>query len=190
MILGNRRNCIHDDVRVRVAGLNGLYECGIVGDKIANLHTGIVGAEGHDDPARFHLRDGLRDSIGVAVLFKGHDALIQSRLGADALFRAELLQGDQAIVIQADGVGITQKQHIVQVVVTGIGGFGQESGRRFVDLIMVGQVIVRGFFLTGSSTRRRSFRLFAALEEGQRDADGQQSGQCADDADQNGLFLH
>ena len=46
----------------------------------------------------------------VGILLKGNDALVERYLGADALFGAELLQGDEAVVIEADGVGIAQKR--------------------------------------------------------------------------------
>ena len=62
----------------------------------------------------------------VGILLKGNDALVERYLGADALFGAELLQGDEAVVIEADGVGIAQKKGVVQIVRAGVGGLRQQ----------------------------------------------------------------
>ena len=72
----------------------------------------------------------------VGILLKGNDALVERDLGADALFGAELLQGDEAVVIEADGVGIAQKKGVVQIVRAGVGGLRQQSGGGVVDLVV------------------------------------------------------
>ena len=76
----------------------------------------------------------------VGILLKGNDALVERDLGADALFGAELLQGDEAVVIEADGVGIAQKEGVVQIVRAGVGGLRQQSGGGVVDLVVARQV--------------------------------------------------
>lgn len=124
----------------------------------------------------------------VGVLLKGNDALAERDLSADALFGAELLQGDEAVVIEADGVGIAQKEGVVQIVRAGVGGLRQQSGGGVVDLVVARQVFAGG---SGSLCRLRDGggRLLL-FEEGGGDAEGQQHRQHAEDADQNGPMLH
>ena len=106
VIFRDGRHCVHDDVCVRVAGLNGLHQRRVVGDKLVDLHAGIVGAKRQHHTAGLHLGDGFGDGIMIAVVLKGHDAIVQCSLRTDALFGAELLQRDQAVVVQAYRIGI------------------------------------------------------------------------------------
>ena len=185
----DRRHRVDDDVGVGVALLDGLDEGRVVGDEVRDFHPGVVGAEGHDHTARLHHGHRLRDGVMVGILLKGNDALVERDLGADALFGAELLQGDEAVVIEADGVGIAQKKGVVQIVRAGVGGLRQQSGGGVVDLVVARQVFAGG----GVCHRLRDGggRLLAALfEEGGGDAEGQQHRQHAEDADQNGPMLH
>lgn len=125
----------------------------------------------------------------VGILLKGNDALVERDLGADALFGAELLQRDEAVVVEADGVGIAQKKGVVQIVRAGVGGLRQQSGGGVVDLVVARQVFAGG----GVCHRLRDGggRLPTALfEEDGGDAEGQQHRQHAEDADQNGPMLH
>ena len=185
----DRRHRVDDDVGVGVALLDGLDEGRVVGDEVRDFHPGVVGAEGHDHTAGLHHGHRLRDGVVVGILLKGNDALVERDLGADALFGAELLQGDEAVVIEADGVGIAQKKGVVQIVRAGVGGLRQQSGGGVVDLVVARQVFAGG----GVCHRLRDGggRLLAALfEEGGGDAEGQQHRQHAEDADQNGPMLH
>ena len=185
----DRRHRVDDDVGVGVALLDGLDEGRVVGDEVRDFHPGVVGAEGHDHTARLHHGHRLRDGVVVGVLLKGNDALVERDLGADALFGAELLQGDEAVVIEADGVGIAQKEGVVQIVRTGVGGLRQQGGGGVVDLVMARQVFAGGGVCHG--LRDGGGRLLAALfEKGGGDAEGQQHRQHAEDADQNGPMLH
>ena len=186
----DRRHRVDDDVGVGVALLDGLDEGRVVGDEVRDFHPGVVGAEGHDHTAGLHHGHRLRDGVMVGILLKGNDALVERDLGADALFGAELLQGDEAVVIEADGVGIAQKKGVVQIVRAGVGGLRQQSGGGVVDLVVARQVFAGG---SGSLCRLRDGggRLLAALfEKGGGDAEGQQHRQHAEDADQNGPMLH
>ena len=185
----DRRHRVNDDVGVGIALLDGLDEGRVVGDEVRDFHPGVVGAEGHDHTAGLHHGHRLRDGVVVGVLLKGNDALAERDLGADALFGAELLQGDEAVVIEADGVGIAQKKGVVQIVRAGVGGLRQQSGGGVVDLVVARQVFAGG----GVCHRLRDGggRLLAALfEEDGGDAEGQQHRQHAEDADQNGPMLH
>ena len=184
----DRRHRVDDDVGVGVALLDGLDEGRVVGDEVRDFHPGVVGAEGHDHTAGLHHGHRLRDGVVVGILLKGNDALVERYLGADALFGAELLQGDEAVVIEADGVGIAQKKGVVQIVRAGVGGLRQQSGGGVVDLVVARQVFAGG---SGSlcRLRDRGGRLLL-FEEGGGDAEGQQHRQHAEDADQNGPMLH
>ena len=184
----DRRHRVDDDVGVGVALLDGLDEGRVVGDEVRDFHPGVVGAEGHDHTAGLHHGHRLRDGVVVGVLLKGNDALAERDLSADALFGAELLQGDEAVVIEADGVGIAQKEGVVQIVRAGVGGLRQQSGGGVVDLVVARQVFAGG---SGSLCRLRDGggRLLL-FEEGGGDAEGQQHRQHAEDADQNGPMLH
>ena len=185
----DRRHRVDDDVGVGVALLDGLDEGRVVGDEVRDFHPGVVGAEGHDHTARLHHGHRLRDGVVVGVLLKGNDALVERDLGADALFGAELLQGDEAVVIEADGVGVAQKEGVVQIVRAGVGGLRQQSSGGVVDLVVARQVFAGGGVCHG--LRDGGGRLLAALfEEGGGDAEGQQHRQHAEDADQNGPMLH
>ena len=185
----DRRHRVDDDVGVRVALLDGLNEGRVVGDEVSDFHAGVVGAEGHDHPAGLHLSHRLRDGVVVGVLLKGNDALAERGLSADALFGAELLQGDEAVVVEADSVGIAQKEGVVQIVRASVGGLRQQSGGGVVDLVVARQVFAGGGVCHG--LRDGGSRLLAALfEKGGGDAEGQQHRQHAEDADQNGPMLH
>ena len=184
----DRRHRVDDDVGVGIALLDGLDEGRVVGDEVRDFHPGVVGAEGHDHTAGLHHGHRLRDGVMVGILLKGNDALVERYLGADALFGAELLQGDEAVVIEADGVGIAQKEGVVQIVRAGVGGLRQQGGGGVVDLVVARQVFAGG---SGSLCRLRDGggRLLL-FEEGGSDAEGQQHRQHAEDADQNGPMLH
>ena len=184
----DRRHRVDDDVGVGVALLDGLDEGRVVGDEVRNFHPGVVGAEGHDHTAGLHHGHRLRDGVVVGILLKGNDALAERDLSADALFGAELLQGDEAVVVEADGVGVAQKEGVVQIVRAGVGGLRQQSGGGVVDLVVARQVFAGG---SGPLCRLRDGggRLLL-FEEGGGDAEGQQHRQHAEDADQNGPMLH
>ena len=184
----DRRHRVDDDVGIGIALLDGLDEGRVVGDEVRDFHPGVVGAEGHDHTAGLHHGHCLRDGVVVRILLKGNDALVERDLGADALFGAELLQGDEAVVIEADGVGVAQKKGVVQIVRAGVGGLRQQSGGGVVDLVVARQVFAGG---SGSLCRLRDGggRLLL-FEEGGGDAEGQQHRQHAEDADQNGPMLH
>ena len=92
VVFRDGRHRVHNDVGIGVACLDGLHQRGVVGNEILHRHAGVVGAEGHHHPAGLHHGHGLSDGVMAAVLLKGHDALVQCRLRADALFCAELLQ--------------------------------------------------------------------------------------------------
>ena len=74
-----------------------VHQRGVVLDELVHAHAGIVGAQHDDHAAGLHFGHGLRDGVGVAVLFKGNDALVQGGMGANALLGAELLQADQPL---------------------------------------------------------------------------------------------
>ena len=128
----------------------------------------------------------------VGILLKGNDALVQGGMGANALLGTELLQGDQAVVIQTHGVGVSQKQGAVQIFRARIRCFSQQRAGGVIDLIVIGKICA--FAVPGGVRRHRvcgytgRFRL-SPFEQGQGDAYGQQSRQCADHTDQNGLPL-
>ena len=184
----DRRHRVDDDVGVGVALLDGLDEGRVVGDEVRDFHPGVVGAKGHDHTAGLHHGHRLRDGVVVGVPLKGNDALVERHLGADALFGAELLQGDEAVVVEADGVGVAQKEGVVQIVRAGVGGLRQQSGGGVVDLVVARQVFAGG---SGPLCRLRDggSRLLL-FEEGGGDAEGQQHRQHAEDADQNSPMLH
>ena len=183
----DRRHRVDDDVGVGVALLDGLDEGRVVGDEVRNFHPGVVGAEGHDHTAGLHHGHRLRDGVVVGVLLKGNDALAERDLSADALFGAELLQGDEAVVVEADGVGVAQKEGVVQIVRAGVGGLRQQGGGGVVDLVVARQVFAGGGVCHGLRDGGGRLLLF---EEGGGDAEGQQHRQHAEDADQNGPMLH
>ena len=185
------RDGVDDDVGVRVAFPDSLYQRGVVADEVSHFHAGIVGAEGDDHAAGLHHGDSLCDGVGIAVLLKGDDPFVQRHLRADSLLGAKLLQGDQAVVVEADGVGIAEKKSFVLIGLARVGRLGQQGGGGVVDLVMVGQIIA-----PRRSVCRHGVRIgdswglpFAPLEQGQGDADSQQSRQRAYDADQNRLPL-
>ena len=64
----------------------------VIADEILHGNAGVVGAQHDDHTAGLHLGHSFRDGVAAAVLFKGNDALGQGRVGANALFCAELLQ--------------------------------------------------------------------------------------------------
>ena len=96
---------------------------------VGHFHAVVVGAEGDDHAAGLHHGDSLGNGIGIAVLLKGDDALIQGHLCADALLGAELLQGDQAVVVQAHRVGVADEEGLVLVGLPRIGRFCQQRSR-------------------------------------------------------------
>ena len=123
------RDGVDDDIGIGIAGLDGLDQSGIIRDKVGHFHAVVVGAEGDDHAAGLHHGDGLGNGIGIAVLLKGDDALIQGYLRADALLGAELLQGDQAVVVQAHRVGVADEEGLVLVGLPRIGRFCQQRSR-------------------------------------------------------------
>ena len=192
VILRDRRHRVHDDIGVGVSLLNGLHQRGIIADKISHLHAGVVGAKGHHDTAGLHFCHRLCDGVVGGVILKGDDSFVQGHLGANALLGAELLQGDQTVVIQTHGVGVSQKQGAVQIFRARIRCFSQQSTGGVIDLIVIGKICA---FTVPGGVRRHGvcgcagrFRL-SPFEQGQGDAYGQQSRQCADHTDQNGLPL-
>ena len=123
------RDGVDDDIGIGIAGLDGLDQSGIIRDKVGHLHAVVVGAEGDDHAAGLHHGDSLGNGIGIAVLLKSDDALIQSHLCADALLGAELLQGDQAVVVQAHRVGVADEEGLVLVGLPRIGRLCQQRSR-------------------------------------------------------------
>ena len=123
------RDGVDDDIGIGIAGLDGLDQSGIIRDKVGHFHAVVVGAEGDDHAAGLHHGDGLGNGIGIAVLLKGDDALIQGHLCADALLGAELLQGDQTVVVQAHRVGVADEEGLVLVGLPRIGRFRQQRRR-------------------------------------------------------------
>ena len=185
----DRRHGVHDDVGIGVALLDGLNQRRIVGDEVRDFHAGVVGAEGHDHPAGLHHGHSLRDGVVVRIFLKGNDALVERRLRTDALLRAELLQRDEAVVVEADGIGVAQEEGVVQVIRTGVGGLRQQGGRGVVDLVMARQVFARSGVCRRLRDRGRG-GVAAFFQERGRDAEGQQHGQNTENADQNGPLLH
>ena len=120
---------VDDDIGIGIAGLDGLDQSGIIRDKVGHFHAVVVGAEGDDHAAGLHHGDSLGNGIGIAVLLKSDDALIQGHLCADALLGAELLQGDQAVVVQAHRVGVADEEGLVLVGLPRIGRFRQQRRR-------------------------------------------------------------
>ena len=190
MVRGHRRHRVDDDVGVGVALLDGIHQRRVVGNIILHAHAGIVGAQHDDHPAGLHLCHGLRKGVGILVFFKGHDGIMERRMGADALLGAELLQAEQAVGIQAHRVGIAKKQRIVLVAVACICRLLQQSIGGLVDLVVVRDVVLalHQFLMARVLHIRR--RGFAAPQQHQRDAHCQQDRQCADGAHQHRLFLH
>ena len=123
------RDGVDDNIGIGIAGLDGLDQSGIIRDKVGHFHAVVVGAEGDDHAAGLHHSDGLGNGIGIAVLLKGDDALIQGYLCADALLGAELLQGDQAVVVQAHRVGVADEEGLVLVGLPRIDRFCQQRSR-------------------------------------------------------------
>ena len=193
MILRDGRHGVDNDVRIRISRLNGLHQRGVVADEILHLHAGIVGAKGHHHAAGLHLSHGLCNGIVVVIALKGHDALVQGHLRADALPGAELLQGDEAVVVEADRIGIAQEEGAVLILAACISRFGQQGAGRVVDLIMACQIPVR--LGRVYRLRLRGRRLigrgrFSPLEERRGNSCCQQGRQHTDHADQNRLLLH
>ena len=96
-------------------------------------------------------------------------------MGANALLGTELLQGDQAVVIQTHGVGVSQKQGAVQIFRARIRCFSQQSAGGVIDLIVIGKICaftvpggVRRHGVCGCAGRFR----FSPFEQGQGDAYG------------------
>ena len=186
VVLRHRRHRVHDDVGVGVAGLDGLHQRGVIADEVLGAHAVVVGAQHDDHPAGLHFGHRLRHGVKGVVLFKGHDAVVQGNTGADALLGAELLQGDQAVGVQAHRVGVAEKERLVLISVSRIGGLGQQGAGSLIDLVMVGQIaVIRHRAVRG----RRVHRVFSAAEQIQGDPDGKQRGQCTHDAHQHGLLL-
>ena len=120
---------VDDDIGIGIAGLDGLDQSGIIRDKVGHFHAVVIGAEGDDHAAGLHHGDGLGNGIGIAVLLKGNNALVQGHLCADALLGAKLLQGDQAVVVQAHRVGVADEEGLVLVGLPRIGRFCQQRSR-------------------------------------------------------------
>ena len=189
----DRRHRVDDDIGIGIAGLNGLHQRGVVADKVLGIHAVIVGAQHDDHPAGLHFGHRLRDGVAVIVPLKGDDALVQGGAGSNAFFRAELLQRDQTVGVQAHRVGIADKKGLLLIGVAGIGSLGEQRAGGLVDLVVVGDILLpfrggRG----GNNGRipRLLRRVLAPLEHGKGDADGQQRRQCTNDAHQHRLFLH
>ena len=189
----DRRHRVDDDVGIRIAGLNGLHQCGVVADEILGIHAVIVGAQHDDHTAGLHFCHCLRDGVAVIVPLEGDDAFVQGGTGANALLGTELLQRDQAIGIQTHRVGIADKKGLLLIGIACISGPGEQCAGGFVDLVVVRDILLpfrggRG----GNNGRipRLLRRVLAPLEHGKGDADGQQRRQCAHDAHQHRLLLH
>ena len=189
----NRRHRVDDDIGIGIAGLNGLYQRGVVADKVLSVHAVVVGAQHDDHPAGLHFCHRLRDGVAVIVPLEGDDALVQGGAGANALFRAELLQRDQAVSVQTHRVGIADKKGLFLIGITSISSPGEQCAGGLVDLVVVGDILLpfrggRG----GNNGRipRLLRRVLAPLEHGKGDADGQQRRQCTHDAHQHRLLLH
>ena len=189
----DRRHRVDDDIGIGIAGLNGLHQRGVVADKVLGAHAVVVGAQHDDHTAGLHFCHCLRDGVAVIIPLEGDDALVQRGTGANALFRAELLQRDQAVGVQTHRVGIADKKGLLLIGIACIGSLGEQCAGGLVDLVVVGDILlpIRGG--RGGIDRRiaRLLRRFLApLEHGKGDADGQQRRQCAHDAYQHRLLLH
>ena len=185
VVLRHRRNRVDDDIRIGIAGLDLLDQLGVIADKGLHFHPVVVGAQGDDHPAGLHHGHSLGHGVALVGAAEGDQRFGQRGLDADALFGAELLQGDQAVVVQTDGVGIPQEQGVVQVGFAGVGRLGQEGGGLGVHLVVGGQV-VRLLHLGDAAGRGRP-----ALGGQQHigDAGCDQDSQCADGADEQRLLL-
>ena len=189
----DRRHRVDDDISIGIAGLNGLHQRSIVADKVLGIHAVVVGAQHDDHPAGLHFCHCLCDGVAVIVPLEDDDALVQGGAGANAFFRAELLQRDQAVGVQTHRVGVTDKKGLLLIGIAGIGGLGKQSAGGLVDLVVIGDILLpfrggRGGINRGIA--RLLCRSLAPLEHGKGDTDGQQRRQCAHDAHQHRLLLH
>ena len=189
----DRRHRVDDDIGIGIAGLNGLYQRGVVADKVLGIHAVIVGAQHDDHPAGLHFCHCLRDGVAVIVPLKSDDAFVQGGAGTNAFFGTELLQRDQTVGVQTHRVGIADKKGLLLIVIAGISGPGEQCAGCLVDLIVVGDILLpfrcgRG----GNNGRipRLLRRVLAPLEHSKSDTDGQQRRQCTHDAHQHRLLLH
>ena len=190
VVCRHRRHRVHDDIGIGVALLNGLHQRGVIIDELFHRHAVVVGAQHDDHAAGLHFGHCLRDGVAVVVLFKGDDALGQGRVGANALLGAELLQADKAVCIQAHRVGIADEQGLFLIVLARIGGLRQQGAGGLVDLIVIRDILFTRHQHLAGGLLHRGGGVLAALEQGQRNADGQNSGQRAHRAHQHRLLLH
>ena len=189
----DRRHRVDDDISIGIAGLNGLYQRGVVADKVLGIHAVIVGAQHDDHPAGFHFCHCLCDGVAVIVPLKSDDAFVQGGTGTNAFFGTELLQRDQTVGVQTHCVGIADKKGLLLIGVTSISSPGEQCAGSLVDLVVVGDILLpfrsgRG----GNNGRipRLLRRVLAPLEHGKSDPDGQQRRQRTHDAHQHRLLLH
>ena len=183
----NHSNYPHmDQAKIDDFNMALLNMCEQLGVRFLNTAEVLKGENGYGQ------LDYYTDGVVGGVILKGDDPFVQGHLGANALLGTELLQGDQAVVIQTHGVGVSQKQGAVQIFRARIRCFSQQSAGGVIDLVVIGKICA--FAVPGSVRRHRvcgcagRFRL-SPFEQGQGDAYGQQSRQCADHTDQNGLPL-
>ena len=141
VVLGDRRNGVDNDVGIRIAGLDILDQLRIIADEGLHFHGVVVGAQGDDHTAGLHHRHGLGHGVALIGSLKGDQLLREGALDADALLGTELLKGDQAIVVQTNGVGIAQEQGVIEVGLSGVCCLSQQSGGLGVHLIVVGQIV-------------------------------------------------
>ena len=185
MILGDRRNGIDNDISIRIARLDVLDQLGIVFDEGLHFHAVIVGPQGDNHTAGLHHGHSLGHGVALVSTFEGDQLLRNGILDADPFFGAELLQGNQAVVVQADRIGITQEQGFIQIGLASVIGFGQQGCGLSVDLIMGGQ-IVRLFYLLDLAGAGAAA---LGIQQHIGDAGRNQNSQCADGAHKNCLFL-
>ena len=185
VILGHRRDGVDNDVGVGIAGLDLLDQLGVIADEGLDLHPVVVGAQGDDHPAGLHHCHRLGHGVPLVGPPEGDQRLRKGRLDADALLGAELLQGDQAVVVQPHGVGVPQEQGVAEVGLAGVGRLGQKRGGLGVHLVVGGQVI--RLFHLGHAAGRRAAALGGQQHIG--DAGRDQDRQGTDGADKHRLLL-
>ena len=143
MVGRNGRNGSDDNVAVAVGVFHCLQSAAVALDKFIRFHAaiGVVGAHHHHNAAGLHFRQSIGNGVGRGIALKINAGITGDALNAKAHLAHKLIQTDQTVAVHTNRVGVTNKHRFVQIVVSGIAGFFQNSGIFGIQRILVAVIL-------------------------------------------------
>ena len=151
MVGRNGRNGSDDNIAVVVGIFHCLQSAAVALDKFIRFHAaiGVVGAHHHHNTAGLHFRQSIGNGVGSGIALKINTGITGDALNAKAHLAHKLIQTDQTVAVHTNRVGVTNKNRFVQIVVSGIAGFFQNSGIFGIQRIL-GAVILFADHITAA----------------------------------------